>query len=256
METVDGLECWVYDGKRYPSSGLSAVAGKSKEEFSPEPLPVLARCGPGATTRRPASRTWTRPASSRRCASRRSPGSAASCSWRRATASSGSSACGIYNDWLVEEWCGVAPGSLHPPHADPDVGSRARLRRRWSGWPAKRRDRVRLLGEPGAARPADDPRSGPLLGPGHGRGERAGHGGVDARGLVVAGTADRTRLPVHGQPRLGRRPDVGSDAVVAVQRHVPALPEPQDRAVRGRDRLDAVLPRAGRAGARQAAVTG
>ena len=39
METIDGIECWVYDGKRFPSSGLSAVAGKSKEEFSPEPLP-------------------------------------------------------------------------------------------------------------------------------------------------------------------------------------------------------------------------
>ena len=35
----NGLDYWVYDGKRYPSSGLSAVAGKSKEEFSPEPLP-------------------------------------------------------------------------------------------------------------------------------------------------------------------------------------------------------------------------
>src|SRR6266545_3370955 len=31
-------ECWVYDGKRLPTSGLSAVAGKSKEEFSPEPV--------------------------------------------------------------------------------------------------------------------------------------------------------------------------------------------------------------------------
>ena len=39
MELVEGMDCWVYDGKRYPSSGLSAVAGKSKEEFSPEPLP-------------------------------------------------------------------------------------------------------------------------------------------------------------------------------------------------------------------------
>jgi hypothetical protein len=40
MEYDDnGLDYWVYDGKRYPSSGLSAVAGKSKEEFSPEPLP-------------------------------------------------------------------------------------------------------------------------------------------------------------------------------------------------------------------------
>ena len=31
METHDGIECWCYDGKRYPSSGLSAVAGKTKE---------------------------------------------------------------------------------------------------------------------------------------------------------------------------------------------------------------------------------
>ena len=34
----DGVDNWVYDRKRYPNSGLSAVVGKSKEEFSPEPL--------------------------------------------------------------------------------------------------------------------------------------------------------------------------------------------------------------------------
>ena len=40
MEFDDnGQDYWVYDGNRFPSSGLSAVAGKSKEEFSPEPLP-------------------------------------------------------------------------------------------------------------------------------------------------------------------------------------------------------------------------
>ncbi len=40
MELDDnGQDYWVYDGHRYPSSGLSAVVGKSKEEFSPEPLP-------------------------------------------------------------------------------------------------------------------------------------------------------------------------------------------------------------------------
>ena len=83
-----------------------------------------------------------------------------------------------------------------------------------------------------------------------------GDGGVHARRLVVAGAADRARLAVHGQPRLGRHPHVGGHALVALQRHVPALPEPEDRPVRGRDRLDAVLPRAGRAGARQAALLG
>ena len=39
MQTDDkGMDVWVYDGKKMPSSGLSAVVGKSKEEFSPEPL--------------------------------------------------------------------------------------------------------------------------------------------------------------------------------------------------------------------------
>jgi hypothetical protein len=31
-------EFWLYEDKRMPTSGLSAVAGKSKEEFSPEAL--------------------------------------------------------------------------------------------------------------------------------------------------------------------------------------------------------------------------
>ena len=96
-----------------------------------------------------------------------------------------------------------------------------------------------------------------LLGPGDGGGQRPRDGRVHARRLVVA--ACRTiapDAPVHGQPRLGREPHVGHDALVAVQRHVHPLPEPQDRAVGRRDRLDPVLPRAGRAGARQAALLG
>ena len=38
VETNDKGEFWVYDGQFLPSSGLSAVAGKSKEEISPEPV--------------------------------------------------------------------------------------------------------------------------------------------------------------------------------------------------------------------------
>ena len=63
-------------------------------------------------------------------------------------------------------------------------------------------------------------------------------------------------VAVHGQPAVGRHAHLRGDALVAVLRHVPAVPEPQDRAVRGRDRLDPVLPRAGRAGGRQAAPLG
>jgi len=39
-----------------PSSGLSAVAGKSKEEFSPEPLPY-SEMRPGCYDAAPGSRT-------------------------------------------------------------------------------------------------------------------------------------------------------------------------------------------------------
>src|ERR1700759_4589523 len=37
--TADGGEVWVYDGKKFPTSGLSCVAGKTKEQFSPDPVP-------------------------------------------------------------------------------------------------------------------------------------------------------------------------------------------------------------------------
>ena len=48
----------------------------------------------------------------------------------------------------------------------------------------------------------------------------------------------------------------GAMLVLAVQRHVHPVPGDQDRPVRGRDRLDALLPGAGRAGPGQAAVLG
>ena len=144
---------------------------------------------------------------------------------------------------------------VHPARADPHVGSAAgrqgarTLRRQGS-------QHVRLLREPGAARPADDPRPGPLLGSGVRRRQRAGDGGVHPRGLVVPGPSDRARRTLYGEPHLGCHAHVGDHALVAVQRHVHPFPKPEGRPLRGRDRLDPVLPRACRAGARQAAVLG
>ena len=83
-------------------------------------------------------------------------------------------------------------GSLHPAGHHPAVGPG----RRGGGDRALRGegcDRVRVLREPRAARPADHPRPRPLLGPGDGR--RAGHADrrVHARRVVVddAGDLDR-----------------------------------------------------------------
>ena len=68
-----------------------------------------------------------------------------------------------YNDWMIEEWCGAAPGRYIPliliPMWDPRSGGQGDGALRRQG-----RDGLRLLGEPGAAGPADHPRQGPLLG--------------------------------------------------------------------------------------------
>ena len=139
------------DGRR--PSGLSVTIGKRKEEFTPNPVPYSemprGRVRPG----RPRSSTWTAPASSVRSASRRSRASAARSSGRRRTRTSRCSACEAYNDWMIDEWCGTAPGRFIPLDHHPAVGPGGRGGRdralRGEG-----RDRVRVLGEPRAARAA------------------------------------------------------------------------------------------------------
>ncbi len=220
MEERNGIEGWVYDGNHYPSSGLSAVVGKTKEEFSPAPLPLLRDAprllrpdgpprghGPAGilgVAVLPDAPPVLRPA-------------------LHGGAVTGTSACmcvQAYNDWMIDEWCGAAPGRFIPlmliPLWDPHRRRRGDGAMRGTG-----RDDLRLLREPRAARPADDPRPGPLLGPGDGGGERPRDGRVDARRLVVDRCPrSRPDVAVHRQPDLRRDPDCGDDALVDLQRHV------------------------------------
>ena len=113
MESHDGIEYWCYDGNRFPSSGLSAVAGKTKEEFSPEPLPY-SEMRPGCYD------------STARLADMDQAGILASLCFPTITRFCGQlfmdasdrefgfECLQHYNDWLVEEWCGVAPGRYIP----------------------------------------------------------------------------------------------------------------------------------------------
>jgi predicted TIM-barrel fold metal-dependent hydrolase len=113
METVDGMDYWVYDGKRYPSSGLSAVAGKSKEEFSPEPLPYT-EMRPGCYD--PAARledmdqagilgSLCFPTVTRFCGQ---------LFMEASDREFGLECLQHYNDWIVDEWCAAAPGRYIP----------------------------------------------------------------------------------------------------------------------------------------------
>jgi hypothetical protein len=52
-------EFWVYEDRQIVTTGLTAVAGKRREEFCPS-RSATRTCGPAATTRPPGSPTWTR----------------------------------------------------------------------------------------------------------------------------------------------------------------------------------------------------
>ena len=140
------MDYWVYDGKRYPSSGLSAVAGKSKEEFSPEPLPY-SEMRPGCYD--PKARLEDMDQAGI-LASLCFPTITRFCGQLFMEASDrefGFECLQHYNDWIVEEWCGAAPGRYIPlmliPMWDPALGGQGD-----GADGAQGRHRLRLLREP------------------------------------------------------------------------------------------------------------
>jgi predicted TIM-barrel fold metal-dependent hydrolase len=127
METHDGIDYWCYDGNRYPSSGLSAVVGKSKEEFSPEPLPY-SEMRPGCYD--PVARLADMDQAGV-LASLCFPTITRFCGQLFMEASDrefGFTCLQTYNDWLIEEWCGAAPGRYIPliliPMWDPPLAAK------------------------------------------------------------------------------------------------------------------------------------
>ncbi|MBV9285195.1 MAG: amidohydrolase family protein, partial [Acidimicrobiia bacterium] len=113
METRDGIEGWVYDDKHYPSSGLSAVAGKSREEFSPKPLPY-SEMRPGCYDPRARLEDMDRAGI---LASACFPTITRFCGQLFMEASDrefGLVCLKAYNDWLIDEWCATAPGRYIP----------------------------------------------------------------------------------------------------------------------------------------------
>nr|BFE35720.1 amidohydrolase family protein [Actinomadura rugatobispora] len=109
----DGMDFWVYDGKRMPSSGLSAVVGKSKEEFSPEPVPY-SEMAPGCYDAAARVKDMDRAGI---LASLCFPSVTRFCGQLFYEASDrdfGLVCLKAYNDWMIEEWCGAAPGRYIP----------------------------------------------------------------------------------------------------------------------------------------------
>jgi len=113
MVRDDQGEAWVFEGKRMPTTGLSAAAGKKREEFSPLPV-TYDDMRPGCYE--PAARvedmnragviaSLSFPSFPRFCGQ----------TFTEATDRQLGLACvKAYNDWMIDEWCGTAPDRLIP----------------------------------------------------------------------------------------------------------------------------------------------
>ena len=129
--TDDKGEAWFYEDKRIPTLGLSAAAGRAKEEFSPMPL-AYADMRPGCydSVARLADMDQARilaslcfPSFPRLCGQTFYEGK---------DKELGELCVRAYNDFMIDEWCGNAPGRYIPltivPLWDPQLAA-AEIRR-------------------------------------------------------------------------------------------------------------------------------
>src|SRR4051794_2499288 len=102
-------EYWTYDGKKMPSSGLSAVAGKSKEEFSPEPV-TYDEMRPGCYDPKARIEDMDRAGILASLCFPTLPRFCGQLFMEASDREFGFVCLQAYNDWLFEEWCAAAPG--------------------------------------------------------------------------------------------------------------------------------------------------
>jgi predicted TIM-barrel fold metal-dependent hydrolase len=106
-------EAWVYEGKRMVTPGLGAVAGKSREEFSFEPI-TYDEMRPGCYDSVARLEDMDRAGV---LASMCFPSFPRFCGqvFNEAEDRELALLCvQAYNDWMIEEWCGNAPGRYIP----------------------------------------------------------------------------------------------------------------------------------------------
>ncbi len=109
----DDMDYWEFNGRRAPTSGLSVAAGRKKEEFSPLPMSyrdMRDGCYDSQARLEDMNRAGVLaslcfPSFPRFC------GQAFS---EIDDAELGMVCIRAYNDWMIEEWCGSAPGRYIP----------------------------------------------------------------------------------------------------------------------------------------------
>jgi predicted TIM-barrel fold metal-dependent hydrolase len=127
MIVEGGMEYWVYDGKRFPSSGLSACAGKSKEEFTPEPVPY-SEMRPGCYDAKARVEDMDRAGILASLCFPTLPRFCGQLFMEASDRDFGFVCLQAYNDWMLDEWCAAAPGRYIPliiiPMWDPSLAAK------------------------------------------------------------------------------------------------------------------------------------
>jgi predicted TIM-barrel fold metal-dependent hydrolase len=109
----DGLECWQYEGRLFPTSGLAAVAGRAYDEVSPRPL-NYDEMRPGCYDPKARLEDMDRAGVIASLSFPSFPRFAGQTFMEGQDSTLGEICIRAWNDWILEEWCGAAPGRMIP----------------------------------------------------------------------------------------------------------------------------------------------
>ena len=114
LRTDESGEAWFFEGKRIATSGLSAAAGKDREEFSPLPI-TYEEMRPGCYDPKARVEDMNRAGVLASYLLPVVPARFCGQTFYEADDRELGLLCvQAYNDWMIDEWCGSAPGRLIP----------------------------------------------------------------------------------------------------------------------------------------------
>jgi predicted TIM-barrel fold metal-dependent hydrolase len=109
----DKGEAWVYAGRRMPTPGLSAVAGKKAEDFTPLPI-TYEEMRPGCYDAKARVEDMNRGGVAASLCFPSLPGFCAETFFKTEDKALALACLQAYNDWHLDEWCATAPGRFIP----------------------------------------------------------------------------------------------------------------------------------------------
>jgi predicted TIM-barrel fold metal-dependent hydrolase len=111
---IDGNgEVWLWEDKVYPTSGMNAAAGKRREEFSPLPL-TFSDMREGCYDPKARVADMDRDGVLASMPFPTFPRFAGPLFSETPDRELGLACIQAYNDWMIDEWCGTAPGRFIP----------------------------------------------------------------------------------------------------------------------------------------------